>query len=65
VFFAVWKEYISVYPLPAGDVAFQQRIAPYKRAKSALSFSLDQPIPYDLVAQVVTLLVQETPEKGQ
>lgn len=64
VYFAGWKGHISMYPRPAGDAAFQRRIAPYKKAKSALHFPLDQPIPYDLIAHVVTLLVQETPEPG-
>jgi uncharacterized protein YdhG (YjbR/CyaY superfamily) len=62
VFFAGWKHHISLYPLPAGDEAFQQAIAHYKRAKGSIQFPLDKPIPYDLVAQIVTLLIEETPE---
>ena len=63
VFFAGWKHHISLYPLPAGDEAFQQTIAHYKRAKGSIQFPLDKPIPYDLVEQIVTLLIEETPEK--
>jgi uncharacterized protein YdhG (YjbR/CyaY superfamily) len=63
VFFAGWKHYISLYPLPAGDEAFQQEIAHYKRAKGSIQFPLDKPIPYDLVEQIVTLLMKEKPEK--
>ncbi len=63
VFFAGWKQYISLYPLPAGDEAFQQKIAPYKKEKSTLQFPLDKPIPYDLVAEIVTLLMTEKPKK--
>ena len=63
VFFAGWKHHISLYPLPAGDEAFQQAIAHYKRAKGSIQFPLDKPIPYDLVEQIVTLLREETPEK--
>ncbi len=64
VFFAGWKRHISVYPLPAGDEAFQQRIAQYKRVKSTVQFPLDQPIPNDLVGEIVTLLQREKPELG-
>jgi uncharacterized protein YdhG (YjbR/CyaY superfamily) len=39
VFFAGWKHHISLYPLPAGDEAFQQAIAHYKRAKGSIPFS--------------------------
>jgi uncharacterized protein YdhG (YjbR/CyaY superfamily) len=63
VFFAGWKHHISLYPLPAGDEAFQQEIAHYKRAKGTIQFPLDKPIPYDLVEQIVTFLMKENPEK--
>ena len=63
VFFAGWKHHISLYPLPAGDEAFQQQIVHYKRAKGTLQFPLDKPLPYDLVEKIVTLLMKENPEK--
>ena len=63
VFFAGWKHHISLYPIPAGDEAFQQKISLYKRAKGTIQFPLDNPIPYDLVEQIVTLLLMEDPEK--
>lgn len=65
VYFAGWKHHISLYPTPAGDAAFQQKIAPYKKAKSTLQFPLDQSIPYELVQEVVTLLVKEHAERAQ
>jgi uncharacterized protein YdhG (YjbR/CyaY superfamily) len=64
VFFAGWKRDISVYPLPAGDDAFQQKLAQYKRAKSTARFPLSKPIPYDLIGEIVTLLQREKPEEG-
>ena len=63
VSFAGWKHHISLYPLPAGDEAFQQQIAPYKRAKGTIQFQLDNPIPYDVVEEIVTLLMMEKSEK--
>ncbi len=63
VFFAGWKHHVSLYPLPAGDEAFQQEISHYKRAKGSIQFPLDKPIPYDLVEQIVTLLIKENPDK--
>jgi uncharacterized protein YdhG (YjbR/CyaY superfamily) len=61
VFFAGWKRHISIYPLPAGDGAFQQKIAPYKQVKSTIQLPLDQPMPYDLVSELVTFLKREKP----
>jgi len=63
IFFAGWKHHISLYPIPAGDEAFQQKISQYKRAKGTIQFHLDNPIPYDLVEKIVTLLMMENPEK--
>ncbi len=63
VFFAGWKQHISLYPLPAADAAFQQEMAHYKRAKGTIQFPLDKSIPYDLVEQIVTFLMKEKPEK--
>lgn len=63
VFFAGWKHHVSLYPIPAGDEAFQQKISHYKRARGSIQFLLDNPIPYDLVEQIVTLLMLEKPQK--
>ena len=65
VFFAGWKHHISVYPLPAGDDAFQRRIAQHKRVKSTVQFALDNPIPSDLIGEIVTLLQSEKPETSR
>jgi len=61
VFFAGWKHHISLYPIPAGDEAFQEKISHYKRAKGTIQFPLDKPIPYDLVEKIVTHLMKENP----
>ncbi|MBF6591202.1 MAG: DUF1801 domain-containing protein [Ktedonobacterales bacterium] len=63
--FACWKRYISVYPLPVGDSAFQQKIAPYKRLKSTIQLPLVKPIPYDVVTELVTFLKSEKPESNR
>jgi uncharacterized protein YdhG (YjbR/CyaY superfamily) len=65
VYFAGWKHHVSLYPTPAGDVAFQQKIAPYRKAKSTLQFPIDKPIPYELVEEMVTLLVKENVESAR
>ena len=60
VFFAGWKQHISLYPMPAGDEAFQQKVSRYKRARGTIQLPLNEPIPYDLVEQIVTLLMAES-----
>jgi uncharacterized protein YdhG (YjbR/CyaY superfamily) len=63
VFFAGWKQHISLHPLPAGDEAFQQELAHYTRAKGTIQFPFDTPIPYEFVEHIVTLLMRERPAK--
>jgi uncharacterized protein YdhG (YjbR/CyaY superfamily) len=57
VYFAGWKHHISLYPVPEADGATAERLARYQTGKGTLRFPLDQPVPYDLVAQVVALLL--------
>jgi uncharacterized protein YdhG (YjbR/CyaY superfamily) len=58
-YFAAWKHYISLYPLPAVDDAFAQELAPYRAAKSTARFPLAEPIPHDIIARLVALLVTQ------
>ena len=62
VFFAGWKHHISLYPIPAGDEAFQQELSHYKRAKGTIQFPFDKPIPYDFVGKIVTFRMRESSE---
>lgn len=59
LYFAGWKHHISVYPAPTGDEAFERRLEPYRSAKSTVKFPLSKPIPYDLIARVAALHVEQ------
>jgi len=52
VFFAGWKEHISLHPVPAGDEAFQQELANYKRGRGTIQFPFDKPIPDNFVEHI-------------
>ena len=63
VHFAAWKDHIGFYATPAGNVAFKKELARYKVAKGSIQFTLDEPIPYDLVTKIVEFRVKETQVK--
>jgi len=63
VSFASWKQHIGLYPVPAGDAAFQKAVAPFRAAKASVRFPIDKPIPYDLVKRIVVLRVKERQER--
>jgi uncharacterized protein YdhG (YjbR/CyaY superfamily) len=52
VHFAAFKGHIGFYP-PVRDPDLQAKIQPYRGEKGSLTFRLDQPIPYALIADIV------------
>ena len=59
IYFAGWKHHISIYPIPIGDDAFNQEIAPYISGKGTLKFPIDKPMPLKLITKIVKLKVAE------
>lgn len=59
VHFGAFKDHIGLYPAPSGVAAFQKELAPYHVAKGSIRFPKNQPLPYDLVTQIVQYRVQE------
>jgi uncharacterized protein YdhG (YjbR/CyaY superfamily) len=59
IHFSAWKNHIGMYPIPAGNEAFQKQIEPYRSAKSSLNFPLDKPMPLKLIGKVVKFRVAE------
>ncbi|RDI50991.1 iron chaperone [Nocardia mexicana] len=59
VYYAGWQQHVSVYPIPAGDPGFTEAIAPYRAGKGTLKFPLSQPVPYELIGRIATLLAEQ------
>lgn len=57
--FAGWKKHIGMYPIPAGDAAFQREVLPYKGDKSSLQFPLDKPMPLKLIRKMIKFRIAE------
>lgn len=51
--FMAHAKHIGFYPGPQAIEHFSGRISVYKTSKGTIQFSLDRPIPYDLVADIV------------
>lgn len=58
MYFAGFKNHVSVYPVPEGDAAFQEAIVPYRTGKGTLQFPLAEPLPLALVRRVIALHAQ-------
>ncbi|HPH97536.1 MAG TPA: DUF1801 domain-containing protein [Anaerolineaceae bacterium] len=64
VHFGAFKHHIGFYPAPAGIEAFVGKLAPYQQSKGAIQFPLNQPIPYDLIAEIVAFRTTQNREKA-
>jgi uncharacterized protein YdhG (YjbR/CyaY superfamily) len=65
VHFAAYERHIGFYPAPSGIAAFQHRLSAYKSAKGSVQFPLNQPIPYDLIAEITRFRVAENLAKSK
>ncbi len=59
VHFGAFKTHIGFYPTPSGLERFDTELARYARGKGSARFPLDEPMPLDLVRDIVRYRVQE------
>ena len=64
VYFAGYKNHISLYPAPRGNEAFKEELSVYKGGKGTVQFPLDKPLPLDLITKIVKFRVKENLEKA-
>ena len=60
VHFAAFARHIGLYPGPSGIAAFQDALSRYKSAKGSVQFPHDEPLPLDLIADIVKFRVAES-----
>lgn len=65
VHFGAFKTHIGFYPPPRGMDKFKDRLTRYEGPKGSLRFPLDEPIPYDLIAEIVKARVRENAGRAQ
>lgn len=65
VYFAGFKKHIGFYATPSGHSEFARELSKYKQGKGSVQFPLDQPLPLDLIFQIVEFRVFENLEKAK
>lgn len=63
VHFAAWKSHIGFYATPSGNTAFKKELSKFKGAKGSVQFPITEPIPYDLIENIVVFRVKESSVK--
>lgn len=65
VHFAAFKKHIGFYPPVTGPEKFKAQLSAYAGPKGNLRFPLDQPLPYDLIREIVMFRVKENLERAE
>lgn len=63
VYYAAFKNHISIYPAPAGK-EWEKDFAPYPASgKGTIQFPFDKPVPPDLIKKIVRYRVEKSLKK--
>jgi uncharacterized protein YdhG (YjbR/CyaY superfamily) len=64
VWYAAYKNHIGLYPRVSTIVAFKDKLSRYKVSKGTIQFPLNEPIPIDLIKEIVRFRVKENMGKN-
>ncbi len=59
VYFAYFKDHVSLFAMPSAIKKFDKEIAPYHRSKATVGFALNKPLPVPLIKKMVAFRVEE------
>jgi len=63
IYFAAAKNHIGIYPTGSGVEAFNHRLAQYNLSKGTIRIPWDQPVPYNLIADITRFRLAEAEAK--
>jgi uncharacterized protein YdhG (YjbR/CyaY superfamily) len=63
LYFAAFSRHIGFYATPSGHQPFAHKLSPYKQGKGSMQFPLNQPIPCELIEEMVAFRVAENAAK--
>ena len=52
IHFAAFKKHMGIYPRDLSLIPFEDRLEGYHRSKGAIQFPYDQPVDYELIADI-------------
>lgn len=65
VYFAAFKNHIGFYALPSSHETFREALSQYKSGKGSVQFSLNKPMPFELITKIVKFRVEENLAKAK
>jgi uncharacterized protein YdhG (YjbR/CyaY superfamily) len=64
IYFAAFKNHISVYPAPRGSAAFKKELSIYKGGKGTVQFPIDEPVPFDLITRITQFRIKDNEQRA-
>ncbi len=64
VYFGAHKSHIGFYATPSGHSEFALKLKKYKGGKGSVQFPLSEPMPLELIAEIVKFRIAETLSKA-
>lgn len=65
IYFAGFKNHISLYPAPRSNEIFKKELSAYKGGKGTVQFPLDKPMPLHLITRIVKFKIKENSIKAK
>jgi len=59
VWFAAFKNHIGFFPKGSTVEAFKEKLSPYQTSKGTVRFPINEPLPLDLIKEMVRFRVKE------
>ena len=59
IYYAAFKNHIGLYATPSGHKHFADALSQYKQGKGSVQFPNEQPLPLDLIAEIIAFRVEE------
>ncbi len=64
VYFAAHKNHIGFYPFTSAVQAFKKELSVYESSNGTVRFSFDEPLPVNLIAEIIKYRMKENLEKA-
>lgn len=64
VYFAAFKDHYSLFAMPKANDVFKDRLKPYKQSKGTIQFPFGEPLPTDLISEIVKYRVIENQDNA-
>jgi uncharacterized protein YdhG (YjbR/CyaY superfamily) len=65
VHFAAYKKHIGFHPGPSAVVKFRDRLAAYRTSNGTIQFALSEPVPVDLIKEIIRFKVEVNIEQDR